>query len=74
MQSGDQLTSNCASIKVNSPLSRVDSKPLHWTCRRKSDGRARFQFYHDITSNVEHACIVNTEEKKEKNYYDQCHN
>ena len=74
MRSGDQLTSNCTSIKVNSPLSRVDSKSLHWTCRRKSDGRARFQFCHDITSNGEHACIANTEEKKEKSYHDQCHN
>ena len=74
MRNGDQLMSNCASIKVNSPLSRVDSKSLHWTCRRKSDGRARFQFCHDITSNGEHACIANTEEKKEKSYHNQCHN
>ena len=74
MRSSDQLTSNFASIKVNSLLSRVDSKSLHQTFRRKSDGRARFQFCHDITFNGEHACIANTEEKKEKSYHDQCHN
>ena len=29
MRSGGQLKSNCASVKVNSPLFRVDSKSLH---------------------------------------------
>ena len=74
VRSGDQLTSNSASVKVNNSLSRVDSKSLHWTCRKKSDGKACFQFCHDITSNGEHACIANTEEKKEKSYHNQCHN
>ena len=74
IRSGDQPTSNCASIKVTHPLSRVDSKSLHWTCRRKIDGRSHFQFCHDITSYGEHACIANTREKKEKSYHDQCHN
>ena len=68
MRSDDQLKSNCFSIKVNSPLCRVDSKSLHWTCRRKSDRRARFQFCHDITSNGEHVRIANTEKRGKKSH------
>ena len=40
----------------------------------ESDGRARFQFCHDITSSGEHAWTANTEEKKEKSYHHQFHN